>query len=817
MAALRKFIITSVVIMGLSFIISGRDASAAATPKMNFLSKTLSISVKDGGNTYGKTTLKIKNKKKLVIKKISFTSKNYNIAKVSKKGIVTAQSPGKTKIIATVKFRNKSTNNKIKKKKITISIAVKAKYKNEIPNTEMRYDETGKAEALYPFTPLSDGKGVYSNDASYIDRFPVYVETDYDTDQDGKKDLIMAFIQVPHSAVEGYYKAPVIMEANPYLVNGHRSGNETEELLSKIKKNAFDYDLLMRTGESRGSKPEISTADAVKKASGWVSDLEEAHGYRADYVELYSHFLVRGYAFVTSPGLGGSEDCEGLQCCGERVEALAYAAIVEWLHGDRVGYSDKKGTKQLRADWCNGHTAITGLSYVGTMAYEVATTGVEGLDTVIPVGAISNWYDYANTQGIPVNGISDYMSYLGDLCAKRFYYYDDDAKEKTDSAYQMYLDFLHQRNYDEVSARGQYNDYWARYNYTKEKLKVPALLVEGLNDDNVDSKQTEMMRKAFVDNGCACKVIYHQGRHDLLTDWNSVIRVNGECYDDLIDRWLAHYMAGIDNGIEKMKDYTVQSNVDGSWTTYNAERNTEKLTLVSSQKEAESTVKFDVIPMVSLQESWMYYLEHEKGMHTDWEMKAEKDLNLSGGGVVHIRAKMPDTKKISPAMAAILYDECDEEFEAPFRDLSYGDFNGARKIYTEKVYDKIGGDTWYEADFDRAPTMKNMICSGVVNLRMPNAGWESESCKEPETPLQNDTYYDYNIYLNPTDYTVKKGHRLHLYITTFNEPMSRSHSGVVFETDYITKGNAFKPLMSAQYEFTIDNKNSYAELPVVKQ
>ena len=33
---------------------------------------------------------------------------------------------------------------------------------------------------------------------------------------------------------------------------------------------------------------------------------------------------------------------------------------------------------------------------------EVATTGVEGLKTIIPLAGISNWYEYSNSQGVSI-------------------------------------------------------------------------------------------------------------------------------------------------------------------------------------------------------------------------------------------------------------------------------------------------------------------------------------------------------------------------------------------------------------------------------
>ena len=39
-----------------------------------------------------------------------------------------------------------------------------------------------------------------------IVRYVVYVETDYDTDGDGKPDLVKTFVQVPKAAVKGIIK-----------------------------------------------------------------------------------------------------------------------------------------------------------------------------------------------------------------------------------------------------------------------------------------------------------------------------------------------------------------------------------------------------------------------------------------------------------------------------------------------------------------------------------------------------------------------------------------------------------------------------------
>ncbi|MEE0552550.1 MAG: hypothetical protein UDF26_00630, partial [Clostridia bacterium] len=75
--------------------------------------------------------------------------------------------------------------------------------------------ENGMAQPVFPFT---DGKtgDAYDAKTSDIVRFCVYVEANFDTNGDGKGDLIKTFVQVPRSAAEGNYKAASVFEARPY-------------------------------------------------------------------------------------------------------------------------------------------------------------------------------------------------------------------------------------------------------------------------------------------------------------------------------------------------------------------------------------------------------------------------------------------------------------------------------------------------------------------------------------------------------------------------------------------------------------------------
>ena len=74
--------------------------------------------------------------------------------------------------------------------------------------------------------------------------------------------------------------------------------------------------------------------------------------------------------------------------------------------GDSDGILDDEYTEQEQQDvedvvawlaaqpWCTGAVGMTGVSYDATLPNMVATTGVQGLRTIVPISGISSWYDY---------------------------------------------------------------------------------------------------------------------------------------------------------------------------------------------------------------------------------------------------------------------------------------------------------------------------------------------------------------------------------------------------------------------------------------
>ena len=140
---------------------------------------------------------------------------------------------------------------------------------------------------------------------------------------------------------------------------------------------------------------------------------------------------------------------------------------------------------------------MTGRSYAGTMPFAVATTGVEGLKTIVPVAGISDWYSQQNMQGAqrywPKEMLNSYLAYY---CSSR--YHDETLSEKQ-------LDdmaaFHHELSLRQLKCGFDYDaKFWGSGNYRlhADKIRCSALIVQGLNDENVSTKQFEMMVKACL-------------------------------------------------------------------------------------------------------------------------------------------------------------------------------------------------------------------------------------------------------------------------------------------------------------------------------
>ena len=657
--------------------------------------------------------------------------------------------------------------------------------------------EDGMAQPVFSYTNLRDIN--YTNEGSDILRFCVYVETDYDTDGDGKADLVEALVQVPRAAAEGAFRAAAIYDPTPY-----GAGTVDEyEMNSTILMNPvpFDYSRLYEPGEKRTPIGYVSTLDAAEAAEpeSWNYSVPYSNVQGYSYARAYDYYLVRGFAVVEAGGIG-TYGSEGYELCGLSLERDAHKCVVEWLTGDRIAFTDPYNNIGIKADWSNGNVAMTGCSYGGTIPFEVAVTGVKGLKTIIPYAGIASWYDYTNSQGMPRYQSAAYVNDLASYNSGAAYL-DDDWTVIDDD----YASLLWQLAQDQLATNGNYDAFWAERDYSLDSSRIScsALIVHGLNDFNVFTKQSDLMVRAFARAGQPWKLVLHQDGHNVLDN----MIVNGELWEETVNKWLSHYLYGVDNGIENMPSVTVQSNADGSFRTYDSWGEFEYETFAYdktanpdgvSHVDASGISEYcsvyrqttDDFGRPFLQDN--YYLCMPEDTRAFYIFEVPDNYTMYGVPEVHLRMATPDADKEAMMVTAALIDTIDGEtgFKAyltkerlqncvPTRTI--GSVETGRRLARTKVKELV-----------KSNASAKLITLGYTDLQNYGGGYEGRDYTRPAEPMAAGEYHDYTIYLQPTVYTFEPGHKAVLVITGWDPYIEY----------YSPEGGTNKP---RSYSFDIDN------------
>ncbi|MET8468670.1 Xaa-Pro dipeptidyl-peptidase [Streptomyces sp. NPDC006422] len=331
---------------------------------------------------------------------------------------------------------------------------------------------------------------------SYADavRESVWVSTPLDNDEDGVPDKVAVDIVRPRT--DGV-RVPVVMQASPYYT-------------------------------CCGRGPE----DQVKKY--------DANGTISSQPLFYDNYFVpRGYA-VIAVDMAGTGRSTGCTDTDGREDTLAAKAVIDWLNGRaKAAYAD--GAPADATAWTNGRVGMVGRSADGTIANEVAATGVEGLETVVPIAATSSGYDYARHNGVVVWPGSN--TYLFDMVSSR----PAAACAKV----------RHSLDVGSDDATGDYNAYWAERDVRPDASKVRAsvFLVHGLNDGNVMTDHFALWWEGLK---VPRKLWLHQAGHVDPFDYRRTEWVR------TLHRWLDFYLQGLPNGIDREPPVSRETS-PGTW------------------------------------------------------------------------------------------------------------------------------------------------------------------------------------------------------------------------------------------------------------
>ncbi|WP_405570838.1 Xaa-Pro dipeptidyl-peptidase [Winogradskyella sp. Asnod2-B02-A] len=364
------------------------------------------------------------------------------------------------------------------------------------------------------------------SDASDWIRHDLWVETEFDTDGDGKPDRMHVAVTRPEQTETEGLKLPIIYVSSPYFagVAGDAPG--------------IMWDVNIELGETakervhpevtrRGKRPIISNSHIRK----WVP---------------------RGYIVVhsSSPGTGLSD---GAPTIGGKNESLAPKTVIDWLCGRAKGYTEREGNEEIKAYWSSGKVGMTGTSYNGTLPLAAATTGVEGLEAIIPIAPNTSYYHYYRSNGL----VRSPGGYLGEDIDVLYDFVHSGKEENRAYNNRTIRDTEMKNGMDRET--GDYNEFWAERDYLNQMdhMKAALLMSHGFNDWNVMPEHSYRIYKAAKEKGLPTQIYYHQLGH------------GGPPPMTMMNRWFTKYLHGIDNGVEKEenKAYIVRENDDNQQPT----------------------------------------------------------------------------------------------------------------------------------------------------------------------------------------------------------------------------------------------------------
>src|SRR4051812_40956536 len=378
----------------------------------------------------------------------------------------------------------------------------------------MKYVFLGIALALMMCAPAraqqiqlgADGKTAAAFDYDQAIRERVYIPNGQDADLNGVEDRTAIEIMRPKESGPGF-KVPAIVAPSPYY-----------------------------------------TSDCGQFVGECIADVD-GDGINDKWPLWYDNYFVpRGYAVILAE-MDGTANSTGCAVNGGPSDVLSIKVVIDWLNGRGPGYDSVTGTDHpLLASWHSGKSALIGRSYNGTLPNGVAATGVEGLTTIVPISAISSWYDYSRMGG--VIGSIHYPNFLSNFVT--------DANRRAHC--QPIRDMLCAQDGD---ADGTMNAFWDVRNYrpNANKVKASAFETHCLQDDNVKPDQCSGGWSLLAGSNVPRKLwLCREGHIDPFmtrrAEWMNQLH-----------KWFDYWLYGVQNGIMSEPRVDIEDTKD-NWASY---------------------------------------------------------------------------------------------------------------------------------------------------------------------------------------------------------------------------------------------------------
>ena len=357
-------------------------------------------------------------------------------------------------------------------------------------------------------------------------RHDLWVQTEFDSDGDGRPDRVHVDVTRQAQTDSEGLLVPVVYESSPYYSGVGTTASE------------YFWNVEHEIGVEppvRGDMPSIAQQSRRPTISN-------------------SHvgtWVPRGFAVVhsQSPGTGLSQGCPTV---GGMNESLAPKAVIDWLNGRAKAYTEPVGGEEVEAYWTTGKVGMTGTSYNGTLPLAAATTGVDGLEAIIPVAPNTSYYHYYRSNGL----VRAPGGFLGEDVDVLYDFINSGDPERRAWCNENVRDTEMAEGRDRVS--GDYNDFWYGRDYLNviDGVQAATLMAHAFNDWNVMPEHSYRISEALKDRGVPLQIFYHQGGH------------GGPPPLEQMNRWFTRYVYDVENGVENdPKAWIVREGVQGNEPT----------------------------------------------------------------------------------------------------------------------------------------------------------------------------------------------------------------------------------------------------------
>ncbi|MES2524601.1 MAG: Xaa-Pro dipeptidyl-peptidase [Gemmatimonadota bacterium] len=339
-------------------------------------------------------------------------------------------------------------------------------------------------------------------------RQDLWVQTDFDSDRDGKPDRVHVDVTRPGQTESEGLKVSVLYGSSPYFAGTARG--------------QVNWDVNQELGAPPVPRGKMN-APAYQAGRRRISNA------------LVNDWVPRGFAVVHSSasGTGLSQGCPTV---GDYPERAAMKFVIDWLNGRAKGYTGPTSSEEVHAtQWSTGKVGMIGTSYEGTLPLAAATTGVDGLKVVVPVSPNTSYYHYYRANGLvrsPGGYLGEDVDVLYDFVASG----DPAGRANCDA---IWKGDVFAKGQDR--ATGDFNEFWLARDLLPHtgNIKAAVLLAHGLNDYNVTPMHSVRIYDEMKRRGLHVSMYLHQGGH------------GGNPPADMLNRWFSHYLYDVDNGVEK--------------------------------------------------------------------------------------------------------------------------------------------------------------------------------------------------------------------------------------------------------------------------